>query len=146
MMQLNNCSFGDKQQALTDKQQALTCSLYLKSYSGIKKSGNYTKTIESKLSLITKYFLLIPNNIVYCNCDSFKNYHIGHEPKRFRFMVFNSSFNDISVISWQSVLFGGRKRNSRRKSPTCRNSLTSFITYCCIEELFKNLPDQSMVL
>jgi hypothetical protein len=34
-------------------------------------------------------------------------------------MVFNATFNNISVISWRSVL---------RKPPTCRKSLTNFIT------------------
>ena len=42
-------------------------------------------------------------------------------------MVFNATFNNISVISWQSVLLvGGRNRSSRRKPPTCRKSLTNF--------------------
>ena len=45
-------------------------------------------------------------------------------------MVFNATFNNISVISWQSVFIGG---GNRRKPPTCRKSLTNFITQCCIE-------------
>ena len=31
------------------------------------------------------------------------------------FMVFNATFNNISVISWQSVLFGGGNRSVWRK-------------------------------
>jgi len=27
----------------------------------------------------------------------------------------------------------GGNQNTRRKSPTCRKSLTNFITYCCID-------------
>ena len=35
----------------------------------------------------------------------------------FSFMVFNATFNNISVISWWSVLFG---EGNQRKPPTCR--------------------------
>ena len=47
-------------------------------------------------------------------------------------MVFNATFNNISVISWRSFFFffGGGNRRIRRKPPTCRKSLTNFITYC----------------
>ena len=45
-------------------------------------------------------------------------------------MVLNATFNNISVISWGSVFIGG---GNRRKLPTCRTSLTSFITLCWIE-------------
>jgi hypothetical protein len=48
-------------------------------------------------------------------------------------MVFNATFNNISVISWQSVLFGGGNRSTERKQLTCCKSLTNFIAYCCIE-------------
>jgi len=43
-------------------------------------------------------------------------------------MVFNATFNNISVISWQSVFIAGGKRNTRRKTTTCRKSLTNYIT------------------
>ena len=42
-----------------------------------------------------------------------------------RIVVFNATFNNISVISWLS----GGNRRTRRKPPTCRKSLTDFITY-----------------
>ena len=48
-------------------------------------------------------------------------------------MVFNATFNNISVISWRSIIIGGGNRSTRRKPSTCRKSLTNFITYCCIE-------------
>ena len=41
---------------------------------------------------------------------------------RVRVIVFNTTFNNISVISWQSVLGGG----NRRKPLTCRKSLANF--------------------
>jgi len=43
-------------------------------------------------------------------------------------MVFNATF-------FQQYLsfIGGGIRSTRRKSPTCRKSLTNFITQCCIE-------------
>jgi hypothetical protein len=40
-------------------------------------------------------------------------------------MVFNAIFNNISVMSWQSVLL---VQSTRRKPPTGRKSLTKFIT------------------
>jgi hypothetical protein len=43
-------------------------------------------------------------------------------------IVFNATFNNISVISWLSCFIGGGNRSTRRKSPTCRKSLTNFIT------------------
>ena len=43
-------------------------------------------------------------------------------------MVFNTTFNNISVISWRSVLFHGGNRRTQRKPPTCRKSLTNLIT------------------
>jgi hypothetical protein len=40
-------------------------------------------------------------------------------------MVFNTTFNNISVISWRQFCWW-------RKPPTCHKSLTNFITSCCI--------------
>ena len=50
------------------------------------------------------------------------------------FMVFNVTFNTISVKSWRCFIGGGNRR-TRRKPPTCRKSLTNLITYCCIEHI-----------
>ena len=47
-------------------------------------------------------------------------------------MVFNAAFNNISVISWRSVL-SVEETSTQRKPPTCRNSLTNLITKCYIE-------------
>ena len=44
------------------------------------------------------------------------------------FMVFNATFNNIAVISWRSVLLVEETGVSREKPPTCRKSLTNFIT------------------
>ena len=49
---------------------------------------------------------------------------------RVRVMVFNTTFNNISVISWRSVILGGENRSTWRKPLTCRKSLTNFITLC----------------
>ena len=50
------------------------------------------------------------------------------------FMVFNDTFNNISAISWRSVLLveetGVLGENLR---PTCLKSLSNFITYCWME-------------
>ena len=45
------------------------------------------------------------------------------------FMVFNATLNTISAISWRVSFIGGGNRSTRRKPPTCRKSLTNFITY-----------------
>jgi len=42
--------------------------------------------------------------------------------------VFNAIFNNISAISWRSVLLDGGNRTTRRKPPTYRKSMTNFIT------------------
>ena len=48
-----------------------------------------------------------------------------------RVMVFNATFNNISVISWRSVLLVKEgNQSTRRKSPTFRQSLANFIAQC----------------
>jgi hypothetical protein len=46
-----------------------------------------------------------------------------------RVMVFNTTFNNISVIIVVVSFIGG---GNRRKSSTCRKSMTIFMTYCYI--------------
>jgi hypothetical protein len=48
-------------------------------------------------------------------------------------MLVNAPFNNISFISWRSVSLVGGNRSTRRKPTSCRESLTNFITWCCIE-------------
>jgi hypothetical protein len=43
-------------------------------------------------------------------------------------MVFNATFNDISDISWLSVLLVELTGEPGKKPPTCGKSLTNFIT------------------
>jgi hypothetical protein len=43
-------------------------------------------------------------------------------------MVFNTTFNNISVILWRSVFFVAWNRSTRRKPTTCHKSLINFIT------------------
>jgi hypothetical protein len=47
--------------------------------------------------------------------------------------VFHTTFNNISVISWRSVLLVEETGSTLRKQQTCRKSLTNLITQCCIE-------------
>jgi hypothetical protein len=43
--------------------------------------------------------------------------------------VFNAIFNNISVISWRSILLEeGTEVPAKKNPPTCRKSLTNFIT------------------
>ena len=68
----------------------------------------------------------------YCKrSNHIKQYKIKTRPYMIFvcFMVFNATFNNISVISWWSVLFGRGYRSTRRKIPTCRKSLTKFICH-----------------
>ena len=53
---------------------------------------------------------------------------------------FGSCSDDVICFVWHDInligvvsFIGGGNRNTWRKPPTCRKSLTSFITYCCIE-------------
>jgi hypothetical protein len=48
-------------------------------------------------------------------------------------MVFNTTINNISAITWQSVLLLEETEVFKRKPSTCHKSLTNFITYCCIK-------------
>jgi len=50
------------------------------------------------------------------------------QAKRGWFMVFNATFNNISVISWRSALLVEETGSTRSKPPTCHKSLTNFIT------------------
>ena len=43
-------------------------------------------------------------------------------------IVLNATFNNISAISWRSVLLGEETGGLAEKPPTCRKSLTNFIT------------------
>jgi len=43
-------------------------------------------------------------------------------------IVLNTTFNNISVISWLSVLLGEEAGVPGEKPPTCHKSLTNFIT------------------
>jgi hypothetical protein len=48
-------------------------------------------------------------------------------------MVFNATYNNISVISWWSVLLLQETGVPGKKPSTCRKSLTNFIKQCCIK-------------
>ena len=41
---------------------------------------------------------------------------------------FNSTFNNVLAISWQSVLLVEETGGHERKPPTCRNSLTNLFS------------------
>jgi hypothetical protein len=47
-------------------------------------------------------------------------------------MVFNATFNNISVISWWSVLLVKETRIQMYQEKICCKSLKNFITQCCI--------------
>jgi hypothetical protein len=49
-------------------------------------------------------------------------------------MVFNATFNNISVILWRSVI-GGGNRSTQRKPPTCHKSLTKLYEYISFKHI-----------
>ena len=55
-------------------------------------------------------------------------------------MVFKATFNDISVISWRSVLLVEETGVPGEKTPSCRKTLTNFITQCCAPR-----PDRDLI-
>jgi len=70
--------------------------------------------------------------IFYYTYLSSINIHI-HIHTNYNSMVFSSTFNNISAISWRSTLLMEQNRSTRRKPPTYRKSQTNFITKCYIE-------------
>jgi hypothetical protein len=54
-------------------------------------------------------------------------------------MVFEATFNNISVISWQSVLLVEETGVPGKKSTDLLQVTDKLITYCCIEY---TLPEQ----
>jgi hypothetical protein len=55
-----------------------------------------------------------------------------------RFMVLSATFNNISVILIVAVSFiGWGNWSTQRKPPTCRKSLTNFITYSIMTSFFR---------
>ena len=53
----------------------------------------------------------------------------GDQGISFRVMVFNATFNNISVIAWRSVWLVEETGGPRSKPSTFRKSLTNFIKY-----------------
>ena len=76
-------------------------------------------------SLLIRHCMGDPGKIV--SCDRFLT-----ERERWRklvlFMVINATFNNISVISWQSVLLVEETGVPVENQTTCHKSLTNFIT------------------
>ena len=65
--------------------------------------------------------VLMVGFLLYC-------YYLFPKINMFCLMVFNLTFNNISVISRRSVLFVEETGGSGKKLSTCSKSLTNFIT------------------
>jgi len=50
---------------------------------------------------------------------------------RFDFWCFNTTFSNISAISWRPVFSGRRSRSTRREPSTMGKQLVNFITCGC---------------
>ena len=97
----------------------------------IKKKPNKKHHYLTVLNLAFNYQL----KSFFCNLNDVPRYMFPKYKSLLSFMnkclfvLFNTTFNNISVISWRSVLSveetGGPGEN---KSPTSRKSLTNFIT------------------
>jgi hypothetical protein len=72
-------------------------------------------------------------NIRDCYCKFYFLMHTMINNIRVRVMVNNATFNNILSYIVAICFIDGGNRSTWRKPPTCRKSLTSFITYCCIE-------------
>ena len=90
--------------------------------------GKNIAVIDSSLFLVGWNF----NKIYFSETTSSNNLLTStnnvFESLGFGFMVFNATFNNISVILWRSVLLVEETRVPGRKPPTCHKSLTNFIT------------------
>ena len=62
-----------------------------------------------------------------------------------RLSMFNATFNNISVISGRSVLFDEGNQSTRRKQPTCRKSLTNFISYSNKTSFFRFVKNERFI-
>ena len=67
----------------------------------------------------TNYVLLLENTVV--------------EHQRIRAMVFNATFSNISVISWQSALLMKETGLPKETHRPATSYVSNFITWCCIE-------------
>ena len=74
---------------------------------------SFTSTLRCLLvcALLTNNIIMVPDYICLVQL-------------RIMVMMFNATFDNISIISWLSVLSMGGNRSIRRKQPTCRKSLT----------------------
>ena len=88
-----------------------------------------TQIIQSFYSTTkNKYYKIVQLNWVD-HCINV-NYYLLYDLLmiiNYKIMV-NGTFNYISVISWRSVLLMEENKSTQRKPPTCRKSLTNFIT------------------
>ena len=117
---------------ITDSLRALLSNLF---HYYFKYFLNKSKVFNSET--LQKYaWLSVPNPVFLLERITYKPeahmilYCLSVKEK-LRVMVFNATFNNISVISWWSVLLVGKPEYTE-KPPTCRKWLTNFIT-CYIE-------------
>ena len=97
------------------------------------------KCYVAAVTFLLKFLFLVTTAILNGGLGSEIQFWKGitQGPSQHTFVVWfhlgvNATFNNISAISWHSALFGGY-RSTRRKRPTCHNSLTNFITSICIK-------------
>jgi hypothetical protein len=99
------------------------------------KKWNWNKNdlLHRKFEDHDKQSITLPSTFLLCwfPFSPFTN-DIQMETLYAPFLV-NVTFNNISVISWRSVLLVKETEHPERKTPTCRNSMTNFITHCYIE-------------
>ena len=67
----------------------------------------------------TNYVLLLENTVV--------------EHQRIRAMVFNATFSNISIISWQSALLMEETELPKETHWPAASYISNLITWCCIE-------------
>jgi hypothetical protein len=83
-----------------------------------KKPAQYLRGRHTHTLYVVIFFV----TAVYTRTPVMFSQNFGYVSLYIYLMVFNATFNNISVILWRST------SRTRRKPPTCRKSLTNFIT------------------
>jgi hypothetical protein len=104
------------------------CSDSLMLLSGEAANTNFIVFALTELSLELNKSTITSQMSFSWNSDFIPIMHHFNYHDMNRVMVLNGTFNNISVISWPSVLLMEENRSTWRKPLTCRKSLTNLIT------------------
>ena len=101
---------------------AFTTEERMVGYSGFQHACVLISSLECVLYSLYLWPLVLPLLLLFLTRIQI----LEHFSRRVMIILFNATFNNISVISWLLVLLVGN-RSTRRKPPTCRKSLTNLV-------------------